>query len=84
MIKQLANLLDNDNETKVVQTIVLSLGTTYRDFTHASEIYNSVFFRNESASFKVALCTALSNHFEGMTNLFWEKAANVSEPSPSV
>ena len=55
--------------------IVGSLGSTYRDFGHACEQYNSEFFRDEPVEFCRALAQALTQHFQGqgMTNPFWIK-----------
>ena len=53
--------------------ILSTLGRNYDDFSRASEMYNSTFFKDESEEFKVALCTALYEHFSQKTNTYWNK-----------
>lgn len=61
---------DVDN---TVMSIVGSLGTNQRDFQHASQMYNSDFFKGESREFQTRLCAALSAHFKGHQNHYWTK-----------
>lgn len=56
-----------------VVSIIGSLGSSQRDFQHASEMYNSDFFRDEPLEFKVSLCNALLVHFKGHQNHYWTK-----------
>ena len=56
--------------------IVSTLGTGYQEYSQACEMYNSVFFSDESPEFAITLCRALINHFPGNTNLYWNKIAN--------
>jgi hypothetical protein len=77
MIKNLSSLLDGETEERKVQLIVMSLGTTYRDFVHASATYNLVFMRGETTEFKTSLCRGLAMHFAGWNNPFWNKIAGI-------
>lgn len=58
-----------------VISIVSSLGKDIRAFQHASQMYNSDFFKGESHLFKQQLCKALKFHFAGHQNNFWNKIA---------
>jgi len=82
MIKNLSSLLDGETEDRKVQLIIMSLGTTYRDFVHAMETYNVVFMRGETDEFKVSLCRALAQHFAGWNNPFWNKTAGIMPTVP--
>ncbi len=44
-----------------------------RDFTHASQMYNSVFFRDVPTALKKRACMALRNHFRNQTNTYWNE-----------
>lgn len=74
-ITEYASSTMSDEEIEMtVHKIVSRLGTSSRDFDHASQQYNSDFFKGEPAEFKIRLCTALAKHFS-LTNTFWSKNA---------
>lgn len=56
-----------------VLSIVSSLGKDARTFEHASAMYNTDFFADESHEFKLALCRSLRSHFAPLQNTFWDK-----------
>jgi hypothetical protein len=56
-----------------VALIVATLGNGYRDFFHASEFYNTEFFKDETKEVTLALAQALVNNFPSWPNLFWNK-----------
>ena len=58
-----------------VISIISSLGKDFKAFQHASNMYNSDFFKAESNLFKQQLCKALKFHFAEYQNNFWNKAA---------
>jgi hypothetical protein len=62
----------NEIEAKVA-FIVSTIGNGYDDYYHACEMYNSVFFSDETPEFTKALCRALINHFPDKTNMYWNK-----------
>jgi len=63
----------NDELEAQAALIVSTLGGTYKDFVHASETYNSDFFRGENTGFTKYVVQALVQHFHNYTNLFWNK-----------
>lgn len=74
--KELASRpMSSEEVDRIVMNIVTDIGTTYKDFQHASSTYNSVFFHGESPEFKRELCRALKNHFGSFQNSFWNKAS---------
>lgn len=60
----------NEIEAKVA-FIVSTIGNGYDDYHYACDMYNSVFFKDETPEFTKTLCRALINHFSGKTNAFW-------------
>lgn len=58
-----------------VNAIMANLGTTHRDFVHASETYNSDFFNGEPFEFQNALARALIARFPSYSNNYWTKLA---------
>lgn len=63
---------------RLVGVVVKSLGSSMRDFEHASQEYNLDFFQGEPDEFRRRLCKALSNHFSHVaTNAFWNQNAEI-------
>lgn len=58
-----------------VNSALASYGRSPRDFDHASQHYNSDFFKGESAEFKRRMCRALHHAFLPLVNTFWQKNA---------
>lgn len=61
---------------KDVNLIIANLGSSHRDFVHASETYNSDFFRDESPEFTRALVRALKAKYQGYSNSYWDKLSS--------
>lgn len=74
IIEYASSTMSDEEIEMIVHKIVSKLGTSSRDFDHASQQYNSDFFKGEPADFKTRLCSALSRHFT-LTNTFWSKNA---------
>jgi len=76
----ITNQLTTMSETEIDDTIANILDSfddNERDFRLASEMYNSVFFRDLPPVFRKRTCTALRDHFTNKTNNYWnEQAAN--------
>jgi hypothetical protein len=69
------NRMTDDEIDRAVQAALASHGRSARDFEHASQHYNSDFFRDEPEEFKRRMCVALHSAFQPRQNPFWQKVA---------
>jgi hypothetical protein len=75
-IQEFSSAMSDPEIDRLVNKVLSSLGTTARDFEHASREYNSDFFQDEPDEFRRRLCRALQLHFKHVgTNTFWNKNA---------
>lgn len=69
---QLQAMTEEEIDAAVVD-ILAQFGDSERDFVHASQMYNSVFFRDLPVAFKKRACLGLRNHFQNQTNNYWNE-----------
>lgn len=66
-----------DDERQALESIVRAYPEkSLDDYTQATQVYNSIFFEDETPEFRRAVCKLLCSLFPKFQNNFWIKYAN--------
>jgi hypothetical protein len=71
---QILSMTEEEIDSAVV-SIVSQFEDNERDFQLASQMYNSLYFRDVSPALRKRACLGLRDHFTNRTNNYWNTQA---------